>query len=63
MYESMTGGFQVLTHCVGFFLKVKILENKWWERLVPAAAVTPAPRVGAAIIGPKASVAGLVNLL
>ena len=39
------------------------LANKGWERLVPAAAVTPAPQVAIAIIGPKASVAGLVNLL
>ncbi len=39
------------------------LANKGWVRLVPAAAVTPAPRVAIAIIGPKASVAGLVNLL
>ncbi len=44
-------------------LSVKISGNKWWERLVPAAAVTPAPRVGTMFIGPKASVAGLVNLL
>ncbi len=42
---------------------VKSLENKWWARLVPAAAVTPAPQVGTAIIGPKAFVAGLINLL
>ncbi len=39
------------------------LENKWWVRLVPAAAVTPAPRVGVAFIGPKASVASFVSLL
>ncbi len=44
-------------------LSVKSSENKWWERLVPAAAVTPAPRVGTIVIGPKASVAGLKNLL
>ncbi len=44
-------------------LRVKILENKWWERLVPAAAVTPAPQVGTMFIGPKAFVACLVNLL
>ncbi len=42
---------------------VKSLENKWWARLVPAAAVTPAPQVGASIIGLKAFVVGLVNLL
>ena len=27
--------------------KVNTLANKWWVRLVPAAAVTPAPQVGA----------------
>ncbi len=45
------------------FSRVKISENKWWARLVPAAAVTPAPQVGNSIIGPKAFVAGYVNLL
>ncbi len=54
---------QVLIHCISFFLRVKILENKWRVRLVPAAAVIPAPQVGAMIIGPKAFVAGFVNLL
>ncbi len=43
--------------------RVKISENKWWARLVPAAAVTPAPQVGISIIGPKALVAGQVNFL
>ncbi len=47
----------------GLLLRVNILANKWWARLVPAAAVTPAPRVATTFIGPKASVAGLVNLL
>ncbi len=47
----------------GLFSKVNTLENKWWVRLVPAAAVTPAPRVATIIIGPKASVAGFVNAL
>ena len=42
---------------------VKSSANKWWARPVPAAAVIPAPRVVAAFIGPKASVAGLVSLL
>ncbi len=45
------------------FSRVDILENKWWVRLVPAAAVIPAPQVGAMFIGSKAFVAGLVNLL
>ncbi len=44
-------------------LSVNSLANKWWVRLVPAAAVTPAPRVVTTFIGPKASVAGLINLL
>jgi hypothetical protein len=43
--------------------KVNTLENKWWVRLVPAAAVTPAPQVGIGFIWSKASVAGLVNFL
>ncbi len=47
----------------GLLPKVNTLANKWWERLVPAAAVTPAPRVATMFIGPKASVAGFVNLL
>ncbi len=47
----------------GLLPSVKSLANKWWVRLVPAAAVTPAPRVGTTIIGPKASVAGRVNPL
>ncbi len=42
----------------GLFSRVNILKNKWWVRLVPAAAVTPAPQVATAFIGPKASVAG-----
>ncbi len=48
---------------LGLLLSVNSLANKWWERLVPAAAVTPAPQVAIAFIGPKASVAGFVNLL
>ncbi len=43
--------------------KVNTLANKWWVRLVPAAAVTPAPQVGALFIWSKAFVAGLINLL
>ncbi len=42
---------------------VKSMANKWWVRQVPAAAVTPAPQVVITFIGPKASVAGLINLL
>ena len=38
---------------------VNSLTNKWWAIPVPAAAVTPAPRVVTIIIGPKASVADL----
>ena len=44
-------------------LSLKLLANKWWVRLVPAAAVTPAPQVVIIFIGSKASVAGLVNFL
>ena len=47
----------------GLLPSVNNLENKWWVRLVPAAAVTPAPQVATTFIGPKASVAGKVNLL
>ncbi len=39
------------------------MANKGWVRLVPAAAVTPAPQVGTSIIGPKVFVAGMINLL
>ncbi len=62
MYESVIRGPLVLKFCLGFLPKVKILANKRWERLVPAAAVTPAPLVVTTFIGPKASVAGLINL-
>ena len=48
---------------LGLLPCVNIMANKWWERLVPAAAVTPAPRVVVTFIGPKAFVAGLVNSL
>ncbi len=47
----------------GLLLNVRSSANKGWVRLVPAAAVTPAPRVAVTIIGPKAFVAGLVNPL
>ena len=55
--------FQVLYLMIRLLLSVKILMNKWWVILVPAAAVTPEPRVAIAFIGPKAFVAGLINLL
>ena len=48
---------------LGLLSCVNSMANKRWERPVPAAAVTPAPQVAVAIIGPKASVAGFVNLL
>ena len=41
----------------------KSMENKWWARRVPAAAVTPAPRVVVAFIGSKAFVVGSLSLL
>ena len=44
-------------------LSVNILMNKWWVRPVPAAAVTPAPRVAIAFIWPKASVVDNASLL
>ncbi len=47
----------------GLLPGVDTLANKGWARPVPAAAVTPAPQVAIAIIGPKASVAGRVNPL
>ncbi len=62
MHESVIREPKVL-YLVRLLPRVNILENKWWARLVPAAAVIPAPRVGTAIIGPKASVAGLINFL
>ena len=43
------------------FLSLKNRESKGWVRRVPAAAVIPAAQVVATIIGPKTSVAGLVN--
>ena len=43
------------------FLCLKSIESKGWVRRVPAAAVIPAAQVVIVIIGPKTSVAGLVN--
>ncbi len=43
---------------LGLLPRLDLLANKGWARPVPAAAVTPAPQVAIAIIGPKASVAG-----
>ncbi len=43
------------------FPSLKSSGSKGWVRRVPAAAVIPAARVVATIIGPKASVAGPVN--
>ncbi len=43
------------------FLCLKRRESKGWVRRVPAAAVIPAALVVIIIIGPKTSVAGLVN--
>ncbi len=63
MHASVIRGSRVLMQCMGFLPRVKILENKWWARLVPAAAVTPAPQVAASFIGSKASVAGLLDSL
>ena len=49
------------TQCM-LFSSVNSWESKGWVRLVPAAAVIPAALVVIVIIGPKASVAGSVNL-
>ena len=43
-------------------LSVDSLTNKGWARRLPAAAVITAPQVVLTIIGPKASVAGLMCL-
>ena len=43
------------------FLCLKCIESKGWVRRVPAAAVIPAAQVVITIIGPKTSVAGLLN--
>ena len=48
---------------IKLLLSVNSLTNKWWVRLVPAAAVTPAPRVVVTFIGSKGSVAGLEGSL
>ncbi len=63
MHESVMRESYLLMLSMGFLSNVRSLANKGWVRLVPAAAVTPAPRVVLAIIGPKAFVAGLVNSL
>ena len=52
---------QVLARKSKLFLCLKRRESKGWVRRVPAAAVIPAAQVVTAIIGPKTSVAGLVN--
>ena len=61
MCECTMRGSQVLARKCQLFLSLKNLESKGWVRRVPAAAVIPAAQVVAAIIGPKTSVAGLVN--
>jgi hypothetical protein len=53
---------QVGAHSVSLFFTINRYWNKGWERPVPAAAVIPAARVVVTFIGPKTSVAGLVNL-
>ena len=59
----MIRGFQVLIHMYKLLVRAKFSLNKWWVRPVPAAAVIPAPQVGTRVIGPKAFVAGRINLL
>ncbi len=57
------GGFHVPMFYMGFLSRLDTSANKGWVRLVPAAAVTPAPQVVLTFIGPKASVAGSINPL
>ncbi len=52
---------QVFARKSKLFLCLKRRESKGWVRRVPAAAVIPAAQVVIIIIGPKTSVAGLVN--
>ena len=52
---------QVFARKSKLFLCLKRRESKGWVRRVPAAAVIPAAQVVIVIIGPKTSVAGLVN--
>ncbi len=61
MCESTMRESQVLARKCQLFLSLKNLESKGWVGRVPAAAVIPAAQVVAAIIGPKTSVACLVN--
>ena len=61
MRESAMRGSRVPTRKSRLFLCLKSRERKGWVRRVPAAAVIPAAQVVATIIGPKTSVAGLVN--
>ena len=51
----------MLTRKSKLFLCLKSRESKGWVRRVPAAAVIPAAQVVIIIIGPKTSVACLVN--
>ena len=44
------------------FWSLDRFRNKWWARRLPAAAVITAPQGVVTIIGPKASVAGLISL-
>ena len=53
---------QVRALMCALFLTINRSWNKGWERPVPAAAVIPAAQVVVAFIGPKTSVACLVNL-
>ena len=50
-------------HFDRLLLNLMRLMNKWWARLVPAAAVIPAPQVEIVFIGSKEFVAGLLSFL
>ncbi len=63
MHASVTERARVFFIFEKLLSVVKRQMNKDWERPVPAAAVIPAVRVAALIIGSKTSVACLVSFL
>ena len=63
MLERVTKQAKVFLFYEKLLYAAKKHMNKDRARLVPAAAVIPAVRVAATIIGSKASVAGLLNSL
>ena len=63
MHVSVIERARVFLFIEKLLFVVKRQTNKDWERPVPAAAVIPAVRVAAMIIGSKTSVACLVSFL